>query len=150
MLDIWYSISREMKSVKQSYLTLNKNNEFANTAGKYEGFDSCDWMQIIDFSALDLEIRWTNSKNNRAPLPSYIKLCVLFQSHQWIRNGVTVRKFSIQLQICDILSCATLKFDRWPWNTLGRLFYATSSFMHHFIAISKYKLELPSGSKKFG
>ena len=26
----------------------------------------------------------------------------------------------------------TLKFDRWPWKTIGHLFYPTSSFVHHF------------------
>ena len=44
----------------------------------------------------------------------------------------------------------TLKFDEWPWKTIGYLFYVTSSFVHHFIAISKFKLELQSGNIKFG
>ena len=35
-----------------------------------------------------------------------------------------------------------LKFDRWHWKTIGHLFYATSSFVHHFIAICKFKMEL--------
>ena len=34
------------------------------------------------------------------------------------------------------------KFDGWPWKTTGHLFYATSSFMHHLIAICEFKLEL--------
>ena len=41
----------------------------------------------------------------------------------------------------------------WPWNlmddpnkTIGHLFYATSSFLHHFVAIGEYKLELQSGN----
>ena len=38
----------------------------------------------------------------------------------------------------------TLKFDRWPWKTIGHLSFATSRFVHHFIAISKFKLELRS------
>ena len=42
-----------------------------------------------------LEIWWMTSKNNRAPLPYYIKLCASFQSHRWIQTGVTVRKRSI-------------------------------------------------------
>ena len=29
----------------------------------------------------------------------------------------------------------TLKFDVWPWKTIGHLFYPTSSSLHHFIAI---------------
>ena len=28
------------------------------------------------------------------------------------------------------LSCVTLKFDGWPWKTIGHLFYATSSFVN--------------------
>ena len=36
----------------------------------------------------------------------------------------------------------TLKFDRWHWKTIGHLLCVASSFVHHFIAISKFKLEL--------
>ena len=48
------------------------------------------------------------------------------------------------------LSHVTLKFDGWPSKTIGHLFYATSSFMHHFVAISEFKLELQSGNAQFG
>ena len=34
-----------------------------------------------------------------------------------------------------------LKFDKWLWKTIGHLFYPTSSFVHHFVAIGKFKLE---------
>ena len=44
----------------------------------------------------------------------------------------------------------TLKFDGWPWKTIGQLFYATSSFVHHFIIICEFKLELQSGNAQFG
>ena len=50
----------------------------------------------------------------------------------------------------NFLSYVTLKFDRWPWKTTGLLFYANSSFLHHFIAIGQSKLELESGNSKFG
>ena len=40
----------------------------------------------------------------------------------------------------------TLKFDGWPQKTIGHLFYATLSFLHHFVAIGEYKLELQSGN----
>ena len=33
----------------------------------------------------------------------------------------------------------TLQFDGWPWKTIGHLFYATSSFVHHFVAIGEFK-----------
>ena len=44
----------------------------------------------------------------------------------------------------------TLKFDLWPWKTIGHLFNATSSFAHHFVAIGEFKLELQSGKAQFG
>ena len=43
-------------------------------------------------------------------------------------------------------SRVTLKFDGWPSKTIGHLFYATSSFVQHFIAIGEFKLELQSGN----
>ena len=56
----------------------------------------------------------------------------------------------MQVKIGDFSSCVTLKFDIWPWKTTGHLFYATSSFVHHFVAIGEFKLELQSGKAKFG
>ena len=48
------------------------------------------------------------------------------------------------------LSRVTFRFDGWPWKTIGHLFYATSSFVHHFMAIYQFKMELQSGNVKFG
>ena len=35
-------------------------------------------------------------------------------------------------------------------KTIGHLFYTTSSFVHHFVAIGEFKLELQSGNAQFG
>ena len=32
----------------------------------------------------------------------------------------------------------TLKFDGWPQKTIGHLFYATLSFLRHFVAIGEF------------
>ena len=56
----------------------------------------------------------------------------------------------IWVKISDFLSCVTLKFDGWPSKTIGHLFYATSSFVHHFVAIGEFKRELQSGNAQFG
>ena len=101
------------------------------------------------FSPCHLEIWWVISKNNRAPLLYYIKLCASFQIHWWIQTGVTVRKRSIRVKIGDFLFCVTLKFDGWPWKPIGHLFYTTSSFVHHFKAMGEFKLELQSGNTQF-
>ena len=47
-------------------------------------------------------------------------------------------------------SRVTLQFDVWPWKTIGHLFYATSSFVQHFVAIGEFKLELQSGNIQSG
>ena len=72
------------------------------------------------------------SRNNRALLLYYVKLCASFQIHRWIQTGVTVWKRSIRVEIGDILSCVTLKFDGRPWKTIGHLFYTTSGFCASF------------------
>ena len=102
------------------------------------------------FSLCDLEIWCMTSKNIRTPLLYYIKLCVSFQIHRWIQTEVTLRKRSIRVEIGDFLSLVTLKFDGWPWNMIGHLFYATSSFVYHFVTIGEFKLELQSGNAQFG
>ena len=61
-----------------------------------------------------------------------------------------VRKRPIWVKIGDVLSHVTLKFDGWPWKTIGHLSFAVSSFVQHFIAIGEFKLELQSGNAQFG
>ena len=98
----------------------------------------------------DLEIRWMTLKSNRAPLLYHIELFASFQIHRWIQTRVTVRKRSNRVQIGNFLSHVTLKFDKWTWKTIGHTFFAVSSFVNHFIAIIKLKLELQSGNAQFG
>ena len=108
-------------------------------------------VQIGNFlSCVTLIFDLMTLKNNRAPLLFCFKLCASFHSHRWIQTKVTVRKCSIRVKINNFLSCVTLKFDGWPWKTIGHLFYATLSFVHHFRAISEFKLELQSGNAQFG
>ena len=102
------------------------------------------------FVLCDLEIWWMTLKNDTVPLLYYTKLCASFQSHWGTQTWVTVRKLSIRVKIGNFLSSVTSKFDRWPWKATGHLFYAASSFVHHFIAISKFKLELQSANTQFG
>ena len=102
------------------------------------------------FVLCDLEIWWITLENKRAPLLYYTKLCASFQIHRWIQIGVTVRKRSIWVKISNFLPCVTLKFDGWPCKTIGHLFYATSSFVYHFIPIGDLKFELQSGNAQFG
>ena len=97
----------------------------------------------------DLVIWRMTLKNNRAPLQCYFKLCVAFRSHWWTQTGVTVRKRPIGVKFDDFQSRVTLKFDGWPWKTIGHLFYASSSFVHHFVPIGEFKLESQSGNAQF-
>ena len=114
---------------------LELQSQNASMGSKLAGFLSCD-----------LEIWGMTLKNNRAPYFHYFKLCASFHSHLLVHTGVTFQKHPNWVKIGNFFSHVTLKFDRWPWKTTGHLFYATSSFVHHFIDISEFKLELQSGN----
>ena len=89
-------------------------------------------------------------KNNRVPLLSIIKLYASFHHHMWIQTGVPVRKCLIWVNFDDFWRRVTLKFDGWPSKTIGHLFYTTSTFVQHLIAIGEAKLELQSGNTQSG
>ena len=89
-------------------------------------------------------------KNNRAPRLCYFKLCASFHSHQSNQTGVTVRKRQIRVKSGNFFVLRDLKICRMTLKTIGHLFYATSSFVHHFISVRKLILELQSGNTKFG
>ena len=89
-------------------------------------------------------IWWMTLENNRAPLLCCFKLCASFQIHRWIQIGVTARKRPLLVKINNFFSRVTLKLIGWPSKTVGHLFYATSSFVQHFVAIAEFKLELQS------
>ena len=61
-----------------------------------------------------------------------------------------VRKRPIWVKIGDVVSHVTLKFDGWPWKTIGHLSFAVSSFVQHFIVIGEFQQELQSGNAQFG
>ena len=102
------------------------------------------------FVPCDLEICWMTLENIRASLLCCFKLCATFHSHRWIQTWVTVRKRPIWVKFDNFFSRVTLKFDGWPWKTIGHFFNATSSFVHHFVAIGVFKLEFESGNGQFG
>ena len=91
--------------------------------------------------ACELQIWQMTLKNNRAPLLCHVKHCVSFLSHRsnWRNSSETPnsgqnRRF--------FLSCATLKFDRWLWKTIGHICFVTSKFVHHFLGFCEFELEL--------
>ena len=98
----------------------------------------------------DLEIWRMTLRNNKAPLLSIINLYASFHHHTGIQTGVTVQKRLIWVKFDDFYSRVTLKCDGWPLKTIGHLFYATSSFVQHFVAIGEFKLELQSGDAQSG
>ena len=65
----------------------------------------------------------------------------------WIYSPETPR---IRVEIGDMLSRVTMKFDGWHWKTIVHLFYATSSFVQHLVAIGEFELELQSGNTQSG
>ena len=98
----------------------------------------------------DLEICWTILKNNRVPLLYYIKPGIISKPYVNSNSSYSPETLNLRQNRRFFLTCVTLKFDGWPWKTIGHLFYTALSLVHHFIAISEPKLELQSGNAQFG
>ena len=90
-------------------------------------------------------------------------LVITPESSWWYDDGNIVNKANLRdliaatglvisnwIQIVNFSARVTVKFDGWPCKTIGHLFYATSSFVHHSVAIGEFKLELQSGNLQFG
>ena len=84
---------------------------------------------------------------------------LFYATSSLVHHFVAIDEFNLELESGNtqfgskstiFFSRVTLKFDRWPWKIIGHLFYATSSFVHHFVAIGEFKLELQSGNAQFG
>ena len=71
-----------------------------------------------------------------------------FQRHRRIRTWVSPETINSGSNR-RILPHVILIFDRWPWKIKGHIFYFASSFVHHFIVISEYNLELQSENTQF-
>ena len=94
----------------------------------------------------DLEI-WHMTYLEKSPYRLQA-LCIIF---------VAIGEFKLELHfgnaqfgsISPIISPLTLKFEIWLGKTIGHPFYAIWSFVHHFVAIGEFKLELQSWNAKF-
>ena len=83
-----------------------------------------------------------------------------FVVSSFVQHSIAIGEFKLELQSgnAQFGSNSTIFLAVWPWNltavwpwkTIGHLFYATSSFVHHFIAIGELKLQLQSGNAQFG
>ena len=91
--------------------------------------------------------------------PKKIIRHVFYTTSSFVYHFRSISEFKLELQSENtqfgsnsmiFFSRVTLQCDAWPWKTIGHLLYATSSVVHHFIAIGDFKLELQSGNTQFG
>ena len=84
---------------------------------------------------------------------------LFYSTLSFVHHFVAIGEFKHELQSGNaqfgpnspgFFSRVTLKFDGWPWKTIGHLFNTTSSFVHHFVVIGEIKLELQSGNAQSG
>ena len=109
------------------------------------------WVKIGGFCGpCDLEIWQMTLKNNRTPPLYYVKFVHHFQAICEFKLDLQPRNAQSQSKSAIFLFRVTLKFNGRPSETIGHLFCAASSFVHHFIAISEFKLGLQSGNAQFG
>ena len=111
---------------------------------------------ILTFDLWPWHFAWTSPWSLIITLENFMMIRWWEHSEQGKSEGFEscdwpiVRKRPIWVKIGDVLYRMTLKFDGWPWKTIGHLSFAVSSFVQHFIAIGEFKLELQSGNAHFG
>ena len=110
------------------------------------------WVKFDDFLAVpcDLEI-WLMTLKTIGHL--------FYPISSFVYHFIPIGEFKLELQsgnaqfgskLTIFFRDVTFKLDRWSWKTIGHLFYATSSFAHHFVPIGEFKVELESGNTQFG
>ena len=97
---------------------------------KSERFDSCQGpsnltrigFKTLIFSTCDLEILWMTSKTIKH---------LFYTTSSCVHHFKDIGEFRLELQSGNakfgsksaiFLSCVTLKFDEWPWKTIGTSF----------------------------
>ena len=120
--------------------------------GKSEGYDSCDrpsdltqiWFKSLIFQPVR---PWNLMDNLKQIIGScsipHQALCIIWNpsvNSNWSYGPETPNSG----QHWQFLSRVTLKFDGWPWKTIGHIFYTTPSVVHYFKAMGELKLQLQS------
>ena len=109
-----------------------------------------NWIQIVDFSA-SVALKFDGW--SRKTIGHFF-----YTTSSFVHHFKSVGEFKLesqsgsaqlQVEIGNILSHVTLKYDGRPWKTIGHLFYTTSSFAHHSKSIGEVNLELQSGNAQF-
>ena len=83
---------------------------------------------------------------------------LFYTTPSFVHHIKSICEFKLELQSgnAQFGSKSAIFCPVWPWNltedlqkTIGHLFNVSSSFVHHFTAISEFKLELQSGNAQF-
>ena len=110
------------------------------------------WYRHTDHSEPVTIVKTIHFTPERSSLPVFMQLqalCIILWPSINSNCSYSLEMPNFGSNSVIFLSCVTLKFDGSPWNTIGHHFYATSSVVHHFISIGRFKLELQSGNPKF-
>ena len=85
-------------------------------------------------------------QNNRAPLLGFIKFVHYFKAIIEFKLELQSGNAQFRSKLAIFFIPVDIEFRRMILKTIGHLFYATSNFLHHFLAICELKLELRPGN----
>ena len=105
----------QLKTIGHLFYTTLSYGHYSKAIGEFKLELQSGNAQFVSKSAIffvpcDLDNWRMALKNDRAPLLCCFKLCASFESHQYIKTGVTVRKRQIWVKIDDIFLAV------WPSN----------------------------------
>ena len=109
-----------------------------------------NWIQIVSFSTC-VTVKFDGWP--RETIGHFF-----YTTSSFVHHFKSIGEFTLDLQSrnAQFGSKLVICYPMWPWNLMddlkkiGHLFYATSSFVQHFVAIGEFKLELQVGNAQSG
>ena len=138
-------------------ISFDRENYQKPIQGKSEAFDSYDRPNNfkLDSNRRFLQPVWPwkvmddlEKLNGTFPI-LHEALCIIWNPSVNLNLNLTTETLNSGRNR-QLLSRVTLRFDVWLWKTIWHLFYTPSSFVHHFKAMGKFKLQLQSANSQFG
>ena len=109
------------------------------------------WVKISDFIApYDLAFWEMTLKTIGHIFDATSSFVCHFITISELKLESKTRNAQFESKLMFVLSCVTLKFNKWPWKAIGQLFHATSGFVHDFIAIVDWNWGYSPGTSNLG
>ena len=163
VMERWFQVIMYLLVLSHSYSTWSQDSYMIYS--KWKCTNKANLRDLIAATGLVILLKLDSNRQFFACVtlkfngwPRKIVRHVFYTTSSFVYHFRSISEFKLELQSGNaqfgsksiFFSRVTLQFDVWPRKTIEHLFYASSSFVHHYVAIGDFKLEIQSGNAQFG